>query len=147
MVDDDQALDESSLLAGGPGTGDDDNSLTSDSEDEQLMSDAEKAQRKVMLQLVYGSNKPKPRVDPVDAKVERMIRESLQKAVSTSTITPTTQDDMAIETSYNTSTPFAPALRVNDFPPGCNGVRRQRSNSLPMELDDSAEKQAMDMDT
>jgi hypothetical protein len=109
------ADDASSLLAGGPET--DDHSLTSDSEDDQSISDADKAQRAVMLELVFGQKPEGAPVDPVDAKVESLIRESLHKAVAGE---PITQDDMAIDAPYSR----ASSSSEFDFIP-----RRPRSNS------------------
>jgi hypothetical protein len=115
--------DDSSLLAGGPET--DNHSLTSDSEDDKSISVAGRAQRAVLLQLVFGQ-KPAgtPPVDPVDAKVESLIRESLHKAVAGE---PFTQDDMTIDAAYSR----ASSTSEFDFFP-----RRSRSNSLPMEFDE-----------
>jgi hypothetical protein len=115
--------DDSSLLAGAPET--DDHSLTSDSEDAQSISDAGIAQRAVMLELVFGQEPEAARpIDPVDAKLESLIRDSLHKAVAGE---PIAQDDMTIDTAYSR----ASALSEFDFIP-----RRPRSNSLPMEFDE-----------
>jgi hypothetical protein len=121
----------------------DDNSQLSASEDEEdqdsvaapqeFLSDAEKAQqaaqRTVMLELVFGRNMSP--TNPVDAKIETMIRESLQKSSQCNDTT--TKDDMTVETCYS---------RTNSG----NGFEfvshnRPRSNSLPnatttMELED-----------
>jgi hypothetical protein len=107
--------DDSSLLAGGPET--DDHSLTSDSEDAQSMSGADKAQRAVMLELVFGPKPEEAPADPVDAKMESLIRESLHKAVAGE---PITQDDMTIDAAYSR----ASSTSEFDFIP-----RRPRSNS------------------
>jgi hypothetical protein len=123
--------DDSSLLAGGPGTGEDDNSLTSASDDEQLMSDAEQAQRKIMLELVYAAAKARasPPVNPVDAKVENLIRESMRRAALGAPLVETSADDMTLDTCYNSTMSTMSDLSL----PGV----RPRSNSLPTESSQS----------
>ena len=118
--------DDSSLLAGGPET--DDHSLTSDSEDAQSTSDADKAQHAVMVELVFGQKPegaPAPVLDPVDAKVESLIRESLHKAIAGKSIT---QDDIKIDVAYSRASSTEEFALVQ---------RRPRSNSLPMEFDET----------
>jgi hypothetical protein len=137
-----------------------------DSEEEEpvLLSDVEKAQRAVMLELVFGSNTttattttpssiPQPQnhqqlipSNPVDAKIESMIRESLQKAVkgenpmSTTSLGCAAQDDMTIDTSYNSRA----SSGADDFV--FSSPRRPRSNSLPMDLaEDNPDIVNMDM--
>jgi hypothetical protein len=121
--------DVSSLLSGGPLSETNDLSLTSDSEDDQSISDVDKAQRAFMLELVFGKKPDEgaPRIDPVDAKVESLIRESLSKAVAGE---PITQDDMTIDATYSR----ASSTSEFDFIP-----RRPRSNSLLMEFDETAD--------
>jgi hypothetical protein len=81
------------------------------------MSGADKAQRAVMLELVFGPKPEEAPADPVDAKMESLIRESLHKAVAGE---PITQDDMTIDAAYSR----ASSTSEFDFIP-----RRPRSNS------------------
>ena len=128
--------DDCSLLAGGPVSGDD-HSLTSDSDDEQLLTEAEKAQRQVMLELVLGGgqSKAQPPSNPVDARVEEMIRESLRRAVSGDL--PFAQDDLTIDTCYSRSTPSSEFEFLEP--------NRPRSNSLP-DHNNRYDSERMDLD-
>jgi hypothetical protein len=155
----------------------DDNSLTSseageddDDDDDQpdashlLLSDVEKAQRAVMLELVFGPGSSSSSsgglatttrtttqvglaslvaANPVDRKIETLIRESVQKVANGEAplpglAPPVQKDDMFIEPSYTrptTTDEFRWATR-----------RRQRSNSLPsMELDGEAATSSMEL--
>jgi hypothetical protein len=157
----------------------DDNSLTSseageeEDDDDQpdasqlLLSDVEKAQRALMLELVFGPGSGSSSgggratttrtrttttpvglaslvaANPVDRKIETLIRESVQKVANGEAplpglAPPVQKDDMFIEPSYTrptTSDEFHWATR-----------RRQRSNSLPsMELDGEAATSSMEL--
>jgi len=83
-----------------------------DDGDMKLLSDKEQAERKVMLDMVFG---PKAK-DPVDYKLQNMIRETLQKA----TAEPGSQDDMNIDASYSR----ASSVSLGE-------PEMKRSNSLP----------------
>jgi hypothetical protein len=139
---------------------DNNHSLTSSSDDSEeeeplLLSDVEKAQRAVMLELVFGNNtspssitqRPQPQnpliiqSNPVDAKIESLIRESLQKAVKGENPIPTTsltQDDMTIDPSYSRA-----SSSTDDFI--FSSPRRPRSNSLPMDSVEDGPDVNMDM--
>jgi hypothetical protein len=137
---------------------DNNHSLTSSSDDSEeeeqlLLSDVEKAQRAVMLELVFGNNlsitqRPEPQnhplitqSNPVDAKIESLIRESLLKAVKGENPMPTTsstQDDMTIDPSYSRA-----SSGTDDFV--FSSPRRPRSNSLPMDSVEDEPDVNMDM--
>jgi len=89
-----------------------------------LMSDVQEAERAVMFDLVFA---PPPSANPVDRKLEAMIRESLQQAAQGRPPT-MTQDDMDIETSYAQPCSNKPICEP----------KRQRSNSMPMNYGESA---------
>jgi hypothetical protein len=127
---------DSSLIAGGPGTGDE-NSLTSasDEEDEELLSDADKAQRAVLFELALGKHSEQ-QSNPVDTKLESLVRESMKRAADglppVKRNQPETKDDMTLDTSYSKGT------SIDDFSDSMIVIPRKRSNSLPMEFEDQS---------
>ena len=133
--------DDSSLIAGGPGTGDD-HSLTSHSDvEDELLSDADQAQRAVLFDIALGKQAERQN-DPVDTKLESMVRESMKRAAGG--LPPVkrrpSRDDMTIETSYSKGNPSMNNPR-EDFimnPPPLPFASRKRSNSLPMEFEETA---------
>ena len=110
---------------------------TEDTEDSQLLSDREALERKVMLDLVLGTNSAVKK-HPADVKLEEWVRrealirkqrEERQMALETQSHN-VTQDDMELDhnTVYQTSN--HPSLGVRDIPFGIP-MQRERSNSLP----------------
>jgi hypothetical protein len=75
--------DDNSQLSASEDEEDEDISVAAAPVEQELLSDAEKAQQVaqhvVMLELVFGRNTPA--TNPVDAKIETMIRELLQKSL------------------------------------------------------------------
>lgn len=100
--------------------------------DDRMLSDKEKCERKVMLELVFGPGSEFSRKDPVDLKIQQLIRGSMQ-GMNRSTSNQS-QDDMNIEPVYSRTSPIvqgvAPGLVSNPplFP-------LKRSNSLPDMVD------------
>jgi hypothetical protein len=87
-----------------------------DDEDNRLLSDKQEAERKVMLELVFG---PNSETTSVDAKLKELIRESLLQVNPTDHAT---QDDMTIDTAYS---------RISHPEISGERVSIARSNSLP----------------
>jgi hypothetical protein len=122
-VGDDEDADSSHAVADW-GNGEDACSTSSsldDDEDNRLLSDRQEAERKVMLELVFGPNSEilQTPINPVDAKLQSLIRESLQHATATDHAT---MDDMTIDVVYSRMSPSETPLER---------VSIQRSNSLP----------------
>ena len=93
-----------------------------DDEDNRLLSDREEVERKVMLELVFGPNSEVLQfpTNPVDAKLQDLIRQSLQQVSPTDHAT--THDDMTIDVVYSRMSPTeTPGERL----------AMTRSNSLP----------------
>jgi hypothetical protein len=92
-----------------------------DDEDYRLLSDKQEAERKVMLELVFGPNSEilQTPTTAVDVKIQELIRGSLQQVAPPDYAT---QDDMTLDTAYS---------RIS--PPETSGLRvpMARSNSLP----------------
>jgi hypothetical protein len=91
-----------------------------DEEENRLLSDKQEAERKVMLELVFGpSSEIETPTTSVDAKLQELIRQSLQQ------VNPTdhgTQDDMTIDTAYS---------RISHLEISAERAPIARSNSLP----------------
>ena len=105
------------------------NSVTSSLEDDlsqedRFLSDKEEVERKVMLELVFGPEQS----SVVDAKLEGLIRKSIQKAVTNGSV-----DDMDLDASYQRSND---ASTVGSFT-STIGSSLKRSNSLPSVLEDT----------
>ena len=110
-----------------------------DDDDDEFLSDIEKAgknaQRAVMLELVFGksgSTSSSSFHNPVDVKIEQMVRQSIRKVSQGERPIPTptsSLDDMAVETSYTRSS------SGEEFHVVPTTARRQRSNSLPCKMD------------
>jgi hypothetical protein len=108
-----------------------------DDEDNRLLSDREEVERKVMLELVFGPNSEVLQfpTNPVDSKLQDLIRESLQQVSPTDHAT--THDDMTIDVVYSRMSPIeTPGERV----------AITRSNSLP-NIFASADSAGESMDT
>jgi hypothetical protein len=124
---------------------DDDQSIESDDIDGHLLSDREEVERKVMLDLVYGSGTA-IRKHPADVKVEEWVRRDAmirqQKQQEEEEGRPSTQDDMCLDhmSVYHRST------GNSSYQPDLQFARRiQRSNSLPnMELEDAGADSSME---
>jgi hypothetical protein len=93
-----------------------------DDEDNRLLSDREEVERKVMLELVFGPNSEVLQfpTNPVDVKLQELIRESLQHVSPTDHAT--THDDMTIDVVYS---------RMSPTETSGERVSITRSNSLP----------------
>jgi hypothetical protein len=136
--DDNEDADASSSRAVAAHQGDDEcgYSVTSSLEEEddssqaedRLLSDKEEAERKVMLELIFGPDQDK--VDVVDLKLEGLIRDSIQKASKP----PSSMDDMDLDTSYQRGYDGASVSSLSGS--------LKRSSSLPSVLEDT-----MDIDT
>lgn len=125
--DDDDDADSSQAVAD-RGAGEDAYSTSSsleDDEDNTLMSDREEAQRKVMLQLVFGpgSEAVASPAHSVDVKIQHLIRESLQQATAADYAT---SDDMVLDPLYTRSSSRSQASSTMEDQPSL-----PRSNSLP----------------
>jgi hypothetical protein len=88
-------------------------SLEDDDDDDRdiFLSDKEEAERKVMLEIVFGPNSefvPQRNKDPVDKKLQVLIRKSLEEA---SNATSAVADDMTIDTPYQRSSIVSPKTR------------------------------------
>jgi hypothetical protein len=113
---------------------DDDESTSSSLEDELLLTDKERAERKVMLELVFG----KSHYDVVEAKLQEWIRRTAREATTTSVtvnhIPSICLDDMHLPSAatWNTyeNTKSKGVLRYNNN----RAWFRQRSNSLPTDV-------------
>jgi hypothetical protein len=121
-VGDEEDADSSQAVADW-GNGDEacstDSSLDDD-EDNRLLSDKQEAERKVMLELVFGPNSEiETPTTSVDAKLKELIRESLLQVNPTDHAT---QDDMTIDTAYS---------RISHPETSGERVPIARSNSLP----------------
>lgn len=108
--------------------------------DRTLLSDREEAERKVMLELVFGPEHPESSSargkDLVDLKLQELIRDSLKQAKSKEEIRQTTAgDDMTIDTPYSR----ASTLDVSSLSTGMT-----RSNSLPNLYLPGEDEQTMD---
>lgn len=78
-----------------------------------------------MLQLVFGPDSTfVPHKSPVDRKVDRLIRNSLQQAAKGGPTIFETQDDMSLATAYNSTI-------SSDSDLSGGAVELKRSNSLP----------------
>jgi hypothetical protein len=75
-----------------------------DEEDNRLLSDREEVERKVMLELVFGPNSEVLQfpTNPIDAKVQELIRGSLQQVSPTDHAI---KDDMTIDVVYSRMSP------------------------------------------
>ena len=89
-----------------------------------------------MLELVFGPDSSfVPRKNPVDRKLDRLIRTSLKQAASTGDLTLETQDDMSL------------TINSDSDRSGKNGGLLKRSNSLPeiySQMDTVSEEMEMD---
>lgn len=113
---------------------DDDFSHLEDEDDEQTNEPAidvgQQAQRKVMFELVFGPERPS---SAVDARLEDLIRNSLQQATLASA---QTQDDMSMDTCFY----CRPSIPMFHQP------LRTRSNSLPNMLSSDDLSDEMEID-
>ncbi|GKY92812.1 hypothetical protein MPSEU_000250800 [Mayamaea pseudoterrestris] len=100
------------------------------SQEDRLLSDKEEAERKVMLELVFGPETEHK--DIVDAKLEGLIRKSLQKATTVGSV-----DDMDLETSYQRSSDAGTVSSLGTT------SSMKRSSSLPSVFEDSMDVDMM----
>lgn len=105
-----------------------DDHIDDDEEQERPLSAKEIAEREIMRQIVFGATSTERRTDPVDRRLQELIRESFKQDIKPDTM----MCDMNVETSYNRP---SPSMVVE-------GEGRPRSNSLP-DGDDFA---GMDLD-
>lgn len=93
-----------------------------DDEDNRFLSDREEVERKIMLELVFGPNSEVLQfpTNSVDAKLQEMIRQSLQQVSPTDHAT--THDDMTIDVVYS---------RISPIETSSERASIARSNSLP----------------
>ena len=150
--------DNSQTLTSSSGSDDEDE----DNDHSQILppSDLELAQRAVMRDLVFGRPQPPPPPNPVDRKLQALVRQSLENVQTghhpfeLNRITES-QDDMHIDTAY--SRPTNPSFfdsflvgRPGDLMPPIPQPRpvppqRKRSNSLPEGLMDDLDDASMEL--
>ena len=111
-------------------TSDDDDEAMNSSEDEKLTSEQE-ATRRAMYQLAFGKAQQARSIDPVDEKLEEMIRRSRLQAIASQQ---RPKDDFDLQTPYSHGSTM----------PG--RACRQRSNSLPRDWDGSMQDGTKDVD-
>lgn len=100
----------------------------------ELLSDVEKAQHKIIRELVFGRPKSPPPANPVDRKLQALVRQSLQNVTKGEPPIPPanhisqSQDDMTIDPAY---TKGNDRFSFDGYIPCQDCGQRQRSNSLP----------------
>lgn len=133
--------DSSSWTTEGDTMSDDDEAMSagSSSQDETL-SALQQAERNIVYQLALGRAPETARKDPVDRKLEEMIRRSRLNSISQQT---KAKDDFDIQTPYTRGT------MQQDEGMLSSAAARQRSNSLPRDWDGSMQtdgSSSMDVD-
>lgn len=93
------------------------------SQEDRFLSDKEEAERKVMLELVFG---PEQGTDVVDAKLADLVRKSITQATKMGST-----DDMELDASYQRS------IERSASPGSSLTGSLKRSSSLPSIFDDS----------
>jgi hypothetical protein len=120
---------------------DDDEAMTADSSSrDEKLSALQNAERNIMYQLALGRAPETARKDPVDRKLEEMIRRSRLNSISQQT---KAKDDFDIQTPYTRGT------MQQDDGMLSSAAARQRSNSLPRDWDGSMQtdgSSSMDVD-
>jgi hypothetical protein len=132
VADDDEEAD--AYTASSLDDDDDDFSHVEDEDNDQTneptIGGDQQAQRKVMFELVFGPERPS---SAVDARLEELIRSSLQQATLAST---KTQDDMSMDACFY----CRPSIPMSHQP------LRTRSNSLPNMLSSDDPSDEMEID-